>query len=208
MTTASPDRWANLCERLGSLVLASRWTAIASAYTEKHRRYHTLVHIGECLDYVDRIDEAMAAPDELELALWLHDAVHSTRRTDNEARSADLAETWLVEAGFDAALILRVRELILATRHAASAGTGDAALVQDIDLNVLGAPPTRYDEYEAQIRQEYRWVPGPLFRRRRSELLRGLLDRPSIYNTAWFLERLEAPARSNLERALRRLSDA
>lgn len=208
MTMASPNRWADLCERLDCGVLEPRYAVIASSYAEKHRRYHTLEHIGECLGYIDRVVELTAAPDEVELAVWLHDVVYSTRRADNESRSAAMAVDWLVEAGADAALVLRVRELILATRHTASAGTGDAALIQDIDLNVLGAPPTRYDEYEAQIRQEYRWVPGPLFRRRRAELLRTFLDRESIYTSEWFRARLEAPARSNLERGLRRLSDA
>lgn len=166
------------------------------------------MHIEECLGYVDRMRELIDRPDELEFAIWLHDVVFSTRRTDNEARSAAMAEEWLAEAGADRRRAERVRALILATRHTASAGTGDAALIQDIDLNVLGSAPTRYDEYEEQIRQEYRWVPGPLFRRRRAELLRGFLARDSIYNSDWFRERLEAAATSNLELALRRLSDA
>ena len=205
---ARASRWADVCERLDCSVLAARFEALASAYSEKHRRYHTLVHVDECLGYVDRVRELIDRPDELELAIWLHDIVYSTRRSDNEERSADMAQLWLAEAGADRGCIARVRDLILATRHTASDGTGDAALIQDIDLNVLGAPPMRYDEYEDQIRQEYRWVPRPLFRRRRAELLRAFLARASIYNSDWFRKRLEARARSNLERALRRLSDA
>jgi predicted metal-dependent HD superfamily phosphohydrolase len=70
---------------------------------------------------------------------------------------------------------------------------------------VLGAPPERYDEYEAQVRREYRRVPWPIFRSRRSSILRGFLERGSIYRTSWFLEHREAQARRNLTHALERL---
>lgn len=207
MREASQDRWTGLCERLDCAILSDRFSRLAAAYSEKHRRYHTLTHIGECLDHLDRVKDLTSRPDELEFALWLHDVVYSTGRSDNEARSAAMAEEWLEQGGAEAARIERVRDLILATGHTTEP-IGDAALMQDIDLNILGAVPARYDEYEDQIRQEYRWVPRVLFRRRRAQLLRGLLARDSIYKTEQFQERLEAAARTNLERSLRRLGGA
>ena len=57
-------------------------------------------------------------------------------------------------------------------------------------------------EYELQIRREYRLVPGPVFRRRRAQLLRTLLDAGSLFNTVWFKDRSEAVARQNLASAL------
>lgn len=78
--------------------------------------------------------------------------------------------------------------------------SADAQLLVDIDLAILGADPERFDEYEVQIRQEYAWVPGPLFRRKRREILMDFLARPKIYGTAWFQERFEASARDNLQR--------
>jgi predicted metal-dependent HD superfamily phosphohydrolase len=201
----SPNRWAALCERLGCPALAARFTTLEASYSEKHRRYHTFQHIGECLGYLDAVEHLADEPAELEFGIWLHDVVYATRRDDNEAQSAALAASWLKDEGADAVRIDRVRDLIMATRHSSDAARGDAALLQDIDLNVLGSVPARYDEYEAQIRQEYRWVPGMVFRRRRAELLRAFLEREAIYNSPWFRERLEASARSNLERALRQL---
>jgi predicted metal-dependent HD superfamily phosphohydrolase len=85
---------------------------------------------------------------------------------------------------------------------------GDEALITDIDLAILGAPESRFDEYEAQIRREYSWVPEPLFRNTRARLLSGWLDRPAIYVTEHFRERLEVPARRNLRRSLSRLNDS
>jgi predicted metal-dependent HD superfamily phosphohydrolase len=98
-----------------------------------------------------------------------------------------------------------VHDLVMATRHDARPATPDAALVVDIDLAILGAEAERFDEYEVQVRQEYAWVPGPLFRRKRRAILEGLLARPGIYATAWFHPRFEARARANLRRSLARL---
>ena len=44
----------------------------------------------------------------------------------------------------------------------------------DIDLSILGAPPARFAEYEQQIRAEYAWVPGILFRPKRRAMGLGL----------------------------------
>jgi predicted metal-dependent HD superfamily phosphohydrolase len=75
----------------------------------------------------------------------------------------------------------------------------------DIDLSILGAEAERFDEYEVQVRQEYAWVPGPVFRHKRREILQGFLARPHIYATEWFQRRFEAVARNNLQRSVARL---
>ena len=78
-------------------------------------------------------------------------------------------------------------------------------LLADIDLSILGATAERFDEYEVQVRQEYAWVPGPLFRRKRGAILQAFLARPSLYSTPWLRGRFEAQARSNLQRSVARL---
>lgn len=198
-------RWSSLCARLGCAALDDRFGTLASAYAEPHRHYHTATHVRECLDLLDGAAHLAARPDELEFAIWLHDAVYGTSRSDNEERSAGLAEGWLRACGVAEPVPGRVRGLVLATRHAAPPEGGDEALLQDIDLAILGSPPERYREYEKQIRREYRWVPGPLFRARRVEILAAFLAREPLYRTAWFRERFEAAARRNLQGALRAL---
>jgi predicted metal-dependent HD superfamily phosphohydrolase len=76
----------------------------------------------------------------------------------------------------------------------------------DIDLAVLGAPVAAFDRYEAGVRDEYRRVPRLLFARSRRRILQGFLDRPAIYSTPYFHDRLEGPARANLTRSIGRLS--
>lgn len=75
----------------------------------------------------------------------------------------------------------------------------------DVDLSILGAASERFDEYERQIRAEYAWVPGVVFRAARRKLLQGFLARPSIFSTARLISAYEARARANLQRALERL---
>ena len=81
------------------------------------------------------------------------------------------------------------------------------ALLQDIDLSILGADAELYDRYEGWIRQEYDFVPEEAFRKGRGAVLKGFLDQGVIYHTAELRERLEVLARDNLSRALGKLSE-
>jgi predicted metal-dependent HD superfamily phosphohydrolase len=81
--------------------------------------------------------------------------------------------------------------------------TADGRL--DVDLAILGADAARFDEYEKQVREEYRWVPAMLYRRTRKAILQGFLSRPTIYRMPLFIERYERPARENLARSLAKL---
>jgi predicted metal-dependent HD superfamily phosphohydrolase len=198
-------RWQDLCRRFGCAACEDHFAAIEAAYSEQHRRYHTAVHLQECLTLLDRVGGTAERRDEIELAIWLHDVVYVPWRTDNEERSAGMAVRWLRSCDAEPQTVDRVRRLILSTKHVEPPRDRDEALLQDIDLGILGAPVERYDEYEAQIRGEYRRLPSFIFRSRRSKLLHSLLARETIYHTPWFREHREAPARRNLTRALQRL---
>ena len=81
------------------------------------------------------------------------------------------------------------------------------ALLQDIDLSILGADAELYDRYEGWIRQEYDFVPEAAFRKGRSAVLESFLRQGVIYHTTELRERLEVSARDNLSRALGKLSE-
>jgi predicted metal-dependent HD superfamily phosphohydrolase len=132
--------------------------------------------------------------------------VYDTRAQDNEERSARWAEQALRAGGAAGAVASRVAGLVRATRHEAAPIGADAQLLVDVDLAILGAPEARFAEYERQVRQEYAWVPEPAFRQGRARVLASFLERPALYGTPWFGERLEARARANLARSLRELA--
>lgn len=178
---------------------------IEARYSEPHRHYHTLQHLSECFEKVTALLPLAEHPPEVLLALWFHDAIYDTQRLDNEERSAIWARDQAIELGVDAAAAQRIYDLVMATRHAAEPVGIDAQVLVDADLAVLGASVARFDEYEVQVRQEYAWVPEPVFRRKRAEVLKGFLARPQIYSTSVFRQRYEEQARSNLQRSIAKL---
>ena len=188
-------RWLELWIRLGATrqadgVLADAYAGLMERLAEKHRHYHTAHHVGECLAHLDSAGRLCEHAGEVELALWFHDAIYNPRAKDNEAQSA----AWAVRVMQDAAVPAnmgsnvpaesraRVHGLIMATCHDALPDTPDAQVLVDIDLAILGADAVRFDAYESEVRAEYAFVPDFLFRRTRKKILRGFLDRPTIYS--------------------------
>lgn len=171
---------------------------LLQAYNEPQRHYHTLQHLAECLQLQSESAHLAQHPAEIAIALWFHDAVYDVKAHDNEARSADWAATALQAAGVSDEVQARAHALIMATEHTAAPLAGDAALLVDIDLAILGAAPARFAEYERQIQQEYAWVPEDVFVEKRRAVLQGFQDYPRIYTSAFFYNRLEARAQFNL----------
>ena len=200
------SRWAGLWNRLGAHGDGlSIFGALQVAYAEPARAYHTAEHIRDCLAQFDVSRHTAQRPDEVEAAVWFHDAVYRPGASDNEDRSARLVQTTLTEAGAPVEVAHRIARLVLATQHLAIPREPDAALLCDIDLSILGRMREVFDEFERRIRLEYGWVPEPVYRDARAEILEGFLRRRSIYQTDFFRDRYEAPARANLERVLKEL---
>lgn len=175
-------------------------------YSEPHRHYHTSQHLQECFEQFERLRGYCPQPLPVLLAIWYHDAIYNSRASDNEGRSAELADDVLAVAGASPALRADVRRLIEVTRHSAVPQGEDEIVLVDVDLAILGAPFARFWEYEEQVRSEYAWVDDNRWREGRGAVLRGFLKRPFIYGTAAFRSSLEAVARDNLEASLARLA--
>jgi predicted metal-dependent HD superfamily phosphohydrolase len=177
---------------------------LVARYAEPQRAYHTLEHIVECLGHFDAARHLAERPVEVEAAIWFHDAIYDPRSGDNEEQSALLAEQQMRTAGADDASVARIAALIRTTTHASTYFEGDAALLVDVDLAILGTKPERFERYDAAIRQEYAWVPDTVFRRERARVLAGFMARPRIYFTTFFNYQFEGQARANIMAALQR----
>lgn len=202
----TPERWSVLLRGLGAGPDDATYARLAAAYAEPHRAYHTERHIGECLALFDEVRGLSAEPFEVECALWFHDAIYQPMSSDNESRSADWAGEFLQSHGASPMRIERVRRHVLATRHVKSLQVDDSGLVVDIDLAILGSAPERYEEFERDVRREYRWVPMIVYRRKRAEILMSFLDRSRIYHFEPLADRFEAAARRNIAGAVRTLT--
>lgn len=202
----SLERWNRLCRRLGLSADGATYDELIKAHAEKHRAYHRLDHIAACLRHLDDVRDQAERPDEIEMALWFHDAVYKPLSATNEEDSADWAEAWLVRRGADASMIARITDHILDTKSHDAPDTIDGQIMLDIDLSILGTPAHIYDEYEQNIRFEYRRVPKFIYRKKRSEVLRIFLSRNRIYATGYFHDKFERQARNNLSRAISSLN--
>jgi predicted metal-dependent HD superfamily phosphohydrolase len=201
----TPARWQSLMHGLALAGNEATFAALLAAYRQPHRHYHTPRHIADCLDHFDKLRHHADQPHAIELAIWFHDAVYQPYRSDNEQASADWAMRFLRENDLPSPLPDRVQGLILATRHDAVATDNDMAILIDIDLSILGSAPDAYDSYRQAVRREYRWVPGPLFRRNRRAVLQSFLRRERIFLTDQFHASHEAMARDNIGNEIARL---
>lgn len=175
---------------------------LLSRWQEPQRHYHTVQHLRECLVTFAGVAAQARHAAEVEAALWFHDAVYNLRESGNEEKSAALAQRVLGTAGVDPQAVERIARMVLATKHDVTPSSPDEQLCVDVDLAILGAPRERFDAYDRQVQAEYSFVPRPLFRRKRREILASLASRPRLYATGHFHAALDASARANLAHAI------
>ena len=174
--------------------------AVLNAYAEPQRHYHTVQHLQECLQWWQRCQEQMQIPAEVALALFYHDIVYDPKRSDNELQSANTMLAHL-QPHLPSDSTERIYRWILATAHHSSPAPptdDDVKWVLDIDLGILSADAERFQEYERQIRMEYRHVPQLIYRYKRRQLLRAFAQSERLYRTDYFHTHLERPAKANL----------
>lgn len=197
------QRWQAL---LGELSLSEDgrvFDQIVTAYSEKHRHYHTLEHVQALLREIDRVEDRFSEPVRARLAAWFHDIVYNTRGFSNERDSADIARRELTQMSAGTGLIDRVSNLIIVTAdHQGGGADRDDSLFLDIDFSILGAQPEAYDHYANAIRQEYSWATRLLYRQGRRKFLKSAAAQPRTFLTDDYETRLGEQARANMRREL------
>ncbi len=179
-----------------------RFAQLVTAYSEAQRHYHNLDHLAHLLHVVEPFKDSLdsASWTELVLAVYYHDVVYDSRRSDNEERSAEFAREALTGLSLPNGTHDAVSELILSTKdHRPRRPQRHHALLLDADLAILGESPPRYAAYAEAIRREYAWVPEEAYREGRAKVLERFLQRERIYLTDELHARYEAAARGNLQ---------
>lgn len=195
-------RWIALMDNFGIDENIDTYNMLLNSYNEKHRYYHSLTHIEATLRHLDNVVFLATHPAEIEIALWFHDAIYSPYSKSNELDSANLASEFLVQNDVPEAVVKRVYHLILATRHNVNLNSSDEKLVVDIDLTILGCSQEGYNQFESNVRKEYKWIPSFIYKRKRKEILQSFLDRNRIYNLDYFHDNFDQQAQSNIQRAI------
>ncbi len=177
--------------------------ALLAAYSDPSRGYHDVRHLTEVLERLDELAAAGAGYDRTPvlLAAWFHDAVYDGER-DAEERSAAWAEEALPGL-VDRAAVAEVARLVRLTEsHRPDDEDANGCALSDADLGILAAPPSRYEEYAAAVRAEYRHLTDDVFTAGRAEVLRELTAKPRMFHTAHGISEWEEAARRNVEREL------
>jgi len=175
-------------------------------YSEKSRFYHNFSHVKALLKLFESFDNKIQEPKAIKFAIWFHDVIYETRKSDNEAESARLASEMLRKLNVNDKTIELVKDLILATKdHSGKSLSYDAKLFLDMDLAILGMSEEIYKEYSQAIRQEYAWVSESIYRRGRKKVLKSFIKRERIYFTDEMKVGYEEQARKNINNEIKSL---
>jgi predicted metal-dependent HD superfamily phosphohydrolase len=203
-------QWVSLASQYSPnpALIESLFNSIVEHYSASERAYHNLSHIQSLLALSESLMGKVQNRDSFYFAIWFHDVIYDTKRSDNEEKSAEFAVEALVGLGVPEQTIAITRDMILATKHhRADDLSWDMKAFLDLDTSILGAPEEIYKEYSRAIRKEYSWVPGFLYRKGRMKVLNDFLDRESIYQTEEIRAEYETQARHNIAEEIRTLSD-
>lgn len=180
---------------------------LVASYSEVHRHYHTLAHIAAVFECLEEFRSTISNWTVVAFAVWYHDIIYDTKRSDNEALSSVRAKQELATLGMRNDDIAKVESLILATAdHLGSVVEPDGDYFLDADFSILAAPAERYRAYSSEVRAEYGWVPESAWKAGRSQFLQKAAASPRIFRTEIFEIRFSEQARANLAWELRELS--
>ncbi|SNC63180.1 Predicted metal-dependent phosphohydrolase, HD superfamily [Kytococcus aerolatus] len=205
-------RWTQdlcaLAPGAGARTVTDAGTRLLAAWAGPGRPYHSTQHLVEMLRALEELQEAAEIDARgartARVAAWFHDAVYDPTAGPgrNEQDSADLARRELTDLGVEPGVVDEVERLVLlTTEHHAAADDRLGQVLCDADLWILAAPPERYREYTAQVRQEYAHVPEDAFRAGRARVLERL-GAGELYATEHARRAWGSAARENLAREL------
>ncbi len=180
---------------------------LKSFYGGAGRHYHTWAHIEAMLMLSTRIRPMLTNPSAVELAIYYHDVIYDPHSNSNERDSIkkmqdDLSGKVHADLIQDAAVLIEATIKHKISGEISSELKSDCAYFLDLDLSILGEEEAAYDAYAQAIRQEYHFVPSPLYEKERTKILNGFLARPNLYFSDMFYREREQRARTNIEREI------
>jgi predicted metal-dependent HD superfamily phosphohydrolase len=174
---------------------------ILGAYGESGRYYHTLEHLRHMFEVYDRFFSTHSSTHEL--TFWYHDFFYDPKRSDNEDRSAVLAQRRVEQdLQVPAGVGLKVRDLTLFSHYTRPPSTRDEMVLHDVDLAIFGESADLFGKYEKDIRQEYSFVPEVDYRKGRADILRRFIRDPFYFTPEMCYSSYEDLAKKNIRKSL------
>lgn len=182
------------------ILIEELWSEIETHYSGKKRHYHSLRHLEHLLEQLTTIKSELKDWNTILFTLFYHDVIYDALKSDNEEKSAELAEVRMKELHVPSELIKRCKEQILATKSHVKSDNDDTNYFTDADLSVLGQNWEVYSAYFKNVRQEYAVYPDLIYNPGRKKVLLHFLEMDRIFKTDYFFEKYEKPARENLRK--------
>jgi len=209
-----PGRWLRLCSWAGledsDSVVFQWWAVIRDNMSQPSRSYHDLTHLEAMFHYLDELERLPGGVQDshlVQFAVFFHDVIYDATRSDNEAASARLFESFchLARGAAGAAWALSLQDeghvvawIERTAKHLDGPAVGPLAQFLDMDLAVLGLPLPRYLRYAEYVRKEYHHYEDLAFLRGRARVLTGFLSAGCLYFSPAMAQHLESQARTNL----------
>jgi predicted metal-dependent HD superfamily phosphohydrolase len=114
------------------------WTEIERGYSNKNRHYHTLSHLDNLLEQLTDLKTEIKNWDTILFSLYYHDLVYNSLKTNNEEKSAEIAEKRMSQISVPTEIIQECSNQILATKAHSPTPDNDTNLFIDADLSILG----------------------------------------------------------------------
>lgn len=178
------------------------WTEIEKNYSGKKRHYHTLLHLDNLLTQLIEIKDEINNWDVTLFTLFYHDVVYNSLKSDNEEKSAALAEKRMKQLSVSDDKIELCKQQILATKSHLKSSDSDTNFFTDADLSILGQSWEIYSAYYKNVRKEYAIYPDFIYNPGRKKVLNHFLLMESIFKTTFFRDKFEAQAKHNLQKEI------
>lgn len=138
--------------------------------------------------------------------LYYHDIVYNPLKSDNEEKSAELAEKRMKQISVSIDTIGLCKNQILATKTHIKSADIDTNYFTDADLSVLGQSWEIYTLYYKNVRKEYSIYPDFVYNPGRKKVLNHFLAMDRIYKTDFFYNKFERVSRENILNEIKHLS--
>jgi predicted metal-dependent HD superfamily phosphohydrolase len=178
------------------------WTEIEKNYSSKKRHYHTLQHLDNLLAQLTEVKGEIQNWETILFTLYYHDIIYNSLKSDNEEKSAELAEKRMKQISVSNDKIGLCKEQILATKSHIQSTNSDTNYFTDADLSVLGQTWETYSLYYKNVRKEYSIYPDLVYNPGRKKVLNHFLTMDRIFKTGFFYKKFERQAKQNLQKEM------